>query len=84
MLVHGWPDSHVLWDGVVPLLAEQFRIIRYDNRGAGASSAPKAASAYAMAHLADDFAAVISALSPGQPVHVVGPRLGLGRPCGSI
>ena len=21
VLVHGWPDSHVLWDGVVPLLA---------------------------------------------------------------
>ena len=21
VLVHGWPDSHVIWDGVVPLLA---------------------------------------------------------------
>src|SRR5271156_5545168 len=69
VLVHGFPDSHVLWDGVVPLLAERFRIIRYDNRGVGLSSVPKPVSAYTMAHFADDFAAVAGELSPGQPVH---------------
>ena len=26
VLVHGWPDSHVLWDGVVPLLAQRFAL----------------------------------------------------------
>ncbi|MGY4708947.1 SDR family oxidoreductase [Mycolicibacterium sp. CBM1] len=72
VLVHGWPDSHVLWDGVVPLLTEKFRVIRYDNRGAGASSAPKGVSAYHLTRLADDFAAVIAELSPGRPVHVIG------------
>jgi NAD(P)-dependent dehydrogenase (short-subunit alcohol dehydrogenase family)/pimeloyl-ACP methyl ester carboxylesterase len=71
VLVHGWPDSHVLWDGVVPLLAERFRVIRYDYRGVGCSAVPKAVSAYTMAHFADDFAAVIGELSPGQPVHVL-------------
>ncbi|GAB7146580.1 SDR family oxidoreductase [Mycobacterium riyadhense] len=71
VMVHGFPDSHVLWDGVVPLLAERFRIIRYDNRGVGRSSAPKPVAAYTMARFADDFAAVIGELSPGRKVHVL-------------
>ncbi|EUA31074.1 alpha/beta hydrolase fold family protein [Mycobacterium xenopi 3993] len=83
VLVHGWPDSHVLWDGVVPLLADRFRVIRYDNRGVGASAAPKPASAYTMARFADDFAAVIDACSPtGRCTRwpTTGDRSGLGVP----
>jgi len=72
VFVHGWPDSHVVWDGVAALLAGTFRIIRYDNRGAGGSSVPKPVSAYALARLADDFATVVDALCPDSPVHVVG------------
>jgi len=71
VMVHGWPDSHVVWDGVVPLLADRFRIVRYDNRGVGKSSVPKPVSAYSMACYADDFAAVVDEVAPGQPVHVL-------------
>ncbi|MCW2654805.1 MAG: hypothetical protein QOE41_4755 [Mycobacterium sp.] len=71
VLAHGWPDSHMLWDNVVPLLTERFRVITYDNRGAGQSSAPHSFHAYSMAHFAEDFSAVIQALSPSQPVHVL-------------
>ena len=46
VMAHGWPDSHVLWDGVVSRLADRFRIIRYDSRGVGNSSVPKPISAY--------------------------------------
>ena len=72
VLVHGWPDSHVLWDGVVPLLAKDYRIVRYDARGAGASQAPGPASAYRVDQLADDFQSVVDALCAGTPVHAVG------------
>lgn len=72
VMVHGWPDSHLLWDGVAPLLAERFRVITYDNRGFGPSSSPKSYREYTMAHLADDFAAVVDDISPNQPVHVIG------------
>jgi NAD(P)-dependent dehydrogenase (short-subunit alcohol dehydrogenase family)/pimeloyl-ACP methyl ester carboxylesterase len=87
VMAHGWPDSHVLWDGVVSRLADRFRIIRYDNRGAGRSSVPKPISAYKLARLADDLGAVIAATSPGEPVHLLGHDWGsvsaweyLGRP----
>jgi NAD(P)-dependent dehydrogenase (short-subunit alcohol dehydrogenase family)/pimeloyl-ACP methyl ester carboxylesterase len=71
ILVHGWPDSHVVWDGVAAELADRFRIIRYDNRGVGATTTPRAVSAYTTARYADDFAAVTDALCPGLRVHVV-------------
>jgi len=71
VLIHGWPDSHVLWDGVAPLLTDRFCVIRYDNRGVGKTSVPKSVSAYTMAAYADDFAAVIDAVVPGEPVHVL-------------
>ena len=72
VLVHGWPDSHRVWDSVAERLADTYRVIRYDNRGAGASSVPGPVAAYALARLADDFAAVVAESSPDAPVHVVG------------
>ena len=64
VFVHGWPDSHAVWDAVVALLAENYRIVRYDNRGAGASSVPDSVPAYALDRLADDFEAVVAAPAP--------------------
>ncbi|KHO23698.1 short-chain dehydrogenase [Mycolicibacterium setense] len=71
VMAHGWPDSHVLWNGVTGELEDRFHIVRYDNRGAGASDVPKPVAAYRMDRFADDLSAVIDAVSPGQPVHVL-------------
>ncbi|OMC40006.1 short chain dehydrogenase [Mycobacterium sp. GA-1841] len=71
VMAHGWPDSHVLWNGVTGELGERYRIIRYDNRGAGASDVPKRVADYRMDRFADDLSAVIDAVSPDGPVHLL-------------
>lgn len=71
VLVHGHPGTHRTWDPVVELLRDRFRIVRYDIRGAGDSTAPKLVSAYAGHEYADDFAAVLDAHGGDGPVHVL-------------
>ncbi len=41
-LLHGYPQSHVMWHRVAPRLAERFKLIIPDLRGYGASSVPPA------------------------------------------
>ncbi|NKQ55264.1 SDR family oxidoreductase [Amycolatopsis sp. K13G38] len=71
MLVHGYPDTHAVWDDVAAVLAERFHVVRYDVRGAGQSGSPRGTAAYRLEHLKNDFFAVADAVSPDAPVHVV-------------
>ncbi|SDD02594.1 SDR family oxidoreductase [Actinokineospora iranica] len=71
LLVHGYPDTHRLWDDMAERLAESFHVVRYDTRGSGESTAPRKRSAYRTRHLAEDLFAVADAVSPDEPVHVV-------------
>lgn len=71
LLLHGWPDSHHMWDGVTPLLTERFRVVTVDNRGHGQSTNPKSYRDFALSALASDYLAVIDAVSPDRPVHVL-------------
>jgi pimeloyl-ACP methyl ester carboxylesterase len=71
VLVHGYPDCSRVWRGVVPLLSQDFHVVTYDVRGAGQSDKPSAVSAYRLPILCADFQAVINAVSPNKPVHVV-------------
>jgi NAD(P)-dependent dehydrogenase (short-subunit alcohol dehydrogenase family)/pimeloyl-ACP methyl ester carboxylesterase len=68
---HGYPDNHTVWDGVVAILSARFRVITYDVRGAGESDQPTQRRAYRMAQLVDDFLAVLDAVSPNAPVHLL-------------
>lgn len=72
LLVHGWPDSHHLWDGVVPFLRDRFRIVAIDSRGAGETTNPGSYRDFALAKIAGDVVAVANAESPSVPVHVLG------------
>lgn len=71
VLVHGYPDSAHVWKTTAELLAQRYFVIAYDVRGAGRSTRPSAVPAYDIAHLMDDLSAVVDALSPDRPVHLV-------------
>ncbi|MCX5049462.1 MULTISPECIES: SDR family oxidoreductase [unclassified Streptomyces] len=73
VLVHGYPDSKEVWSEVAVRLAERFHVVLYDVRGHGRSTAPRPLrGGFTLEKLTDDFLAVIDAVSPGRPVHVVG------------
>ncbi|UBM12273.1 alpha/beta fold hydrolase [Cupriavidus metallidurans] len=72
VLVHGYPDNSHVWHGVAQALAGRFRVVAYDVRGAGTSDVPAGVADYRLERLADDFIAVIDAVSPDRPVHLVG------------
>jgi NAD(P)-dependent dehydrogenase (short-subunit alcohol dehydrogenase family)/pimeloyl-ACP methyl ester carboxylesterase len=71
VLVHGWPDTHHLWLNVIPLLAQRFHVVAYDTRGHGRSTHPKDWKSFTLAEMSRDFTAVIDAVSPERPVHVL-------------
>ncbi|WP_055527095.1 SDR family oxidoreductase [Streptomyces alboniger] len=73
LLVHGYPDSKEVWSEVAERLADRFHVVLYDVRGHGRSTAPRPLrGGFTLEKLTDDFVAVIDAVSPDEPVHVVG------------
>jgi 3-oxoadipate enol-lactonase len=59
LLIHSLGTSHALWDEQLPTLIDRFRLIRYDMRGHGKSTAP--AGDYTTEQLGRDALAVLDA-----------------------
>ncbi|MEU4492868.1 SDR family oxidoreductase [Streptomyces sp. NPDC023998] len=73
LLVHGYPDSKEVWTEVAGRLADRFHVVLYDVRGHGRSTSPAPLrGGFTLEKLTDDFLAVVDAVSPGKPVHLVG------------
>lgn len=72
VLVHGYPDDKQVWDGVASLLRDDFRVVRYDVRGAGFSDVPSTTEEYHLRELTADLEAVVDAVAPGETFHVAG------------
>lgn len=73
VLVHGYPDTAEVWRLVAEALVDHgYRAVAYDVRGAGASDAPDRLDGYDLDLLVADLRAVVDAVSPGRPVHLVG------------
>lgn len=74
ILVHGFPDTQAMWDPMAQRLNGNhlLRVVTYDTRGAGASTAPTGRSGYRVERLVDDLVAVMDAICPDAPMHLVG------------
>ena len=73
VLVHGWKGSHRMWDPAMIRLAEEFRVIAFDNRGMGESDKPT--GRYDFDLLADDLGTVLEQLN-ARDVTLVGWSMG--------
>jgi haloacetate dehalogenase len=65
LLLHGFPQTHLMWRDVAPLLARRFTVICPDLRGYGQSSCPPSSpdhAPYAKRAFAQDLVALMSAL----------------------
>ena len=65
LLLHGYPQTHVMWHKVAPLLASQFTVVATDLRGYGDSSKPDSTSdhaAYSKRAMAQDQVELMSQL----------------------
>lgn len=61
ILVHGYPDTQLMWEPVATRLHEEhgLRVVTYDVRGAGQSTAPAGRTGYRTERLVDDLVAVM-------------------------
>ncbi|HEX4918186.1 MAG TPA: alpha/beta fold hydrolase [Limnobacter sp.] len=71
ILVHGYPDSSRVWDPVVDILKHHFHVVTYDVRGCGNSTEPDWMWDYSLTKLSEDLQAVMRAVCPTQPVHLL-------------
>ena len=65
LLLHGFPQTHVMWRSVAPLLARHFTVICADLRGYGRSGCPASRSdhaPYAKRAMANDMVSVMGQL----------------------
>ena len=65
LLLHGFPETHLMWRGVAPLLARHFTVVCADLRGYGQSGCPASTedhAPYAKRALAADMVAVMQRL----------------------
>ena len=69
LLLHGYPQTHVMWHAIAPHLANNFHVICPDLRGYGDSSAPASPadhSAYSKRAMAQDMVEVMASLGYSQ------------------
>lgn len=72
VFVHGYPDDHSVWLPLMQHFVDDYFIVAYDVRGAGASEAPKQVKRYQLEQLANDLWSVTQQVLGDKPFHVIG------------
>jgi pimeloyl-ACP methyl ester carboxylesterase len=75
VLAHGYSTSINLWKHQIPLLSQRYRVVAYDVRGHGLSSAPAGKAHYTLAHLVSDMHALLQHLGIEQ-AYIAGHSMG--------
>jgi pimeloyl-ACP methyl ester carboxylesterase len=65
VMVHGWPDTHRLWDGQAAFFGTQYRCVRFTLPG---FDIDKPRRAYSLDEIVTTLRKVVEAVSPGRPV----------------
>lgn len=73
VLLHGFPQRATCWTAVAGRLnTAGLRTLALDQRGYSPGARPRGLAPYRMRHLVDDVRALIDAVGPATPVHLVG------------
>ncbi len=73
LLIMGWGGNAATWKPQIPSLAEHYRLIAFDNRGVGRTSAPE--QPYSIGQMAADVVGLLDALKVPR-AHVFGISMG--------
>ncbi len=74
VLIHGLAGDCSAWQAQIERLERNYRVIAFDNRGAGRSSAPD--YPYLTRHFADDTIGLLDEIGITEPAHVIGRSMG--------
>ncbi len=75
VLTHGWSLDSAAWKYMLPFLAAHYRVAIWDLPGLGRSRGPQN-NDYSLEKMAEDLGAVISEVSPHDPVILIGHSIG--------
>lgn len=76
VMVHGYPNTHAVFYGMVAQLADRYHIVSIDTRGSGNSGHPEGVHNYTIDKLNEDYMAVVKQAAPGEKVTYVGHDFG--------
>jgi pimeloyl-ACP methyl ester carboxylesterase len=75
LLYHGYARNMQFWRHFVPLLADRYRVLRFDARGCGETTQPPQGSVFTLAQFVEDAMGLLNALGIDR-VHWVGESSG--------